>query len=103
MNRTINIYQTLNEREKYILSKLEIEEKDLVPEYRDYVLIVMLRMTKRISELPITDEQLRSTLKNYLVSHDKFFKGIEYIMSEEDYPKIKVNVFRTLSDRKSVV
>ena len=26
MNRTINIYQTLNEREKYILDKLEIDE-----------------------------------------------------------------------------
>lgn len=103
MNKTISIYQTLNEREKYILSKLEIEEKDLLPEYRDDVLTVMLRMTKRISELPITDEQLHSTLKNYLVSHDKFFKGVEYIVSEEDYPKIKVNVFRTLSNESKEV
>ena len=28
MNRTINIYQTLNEREKYILDKLEIDEEE---------------------------------------------------------------------------
>lgn len=41
MNSTINIYQTLNEREKYILDKLEIEESDLIPENASAVVSIM--------------------------------------------------------------
>ena len=51
MNNTINIYQTLNEREKYILEKLEINECDLKPEYASSVITVMKRMTTSISKV----------------------------------------------------
>ena len=49
MNRTINIYQTLNEREKYILDKLEIDEEDLKPEYASSVITIMKRMIEKNS------------------------------------------------------
>ena len=98
MNRTINIYQTLNEREKYILDKLEINESDLKPEYASSVITIMKRMTERISELPLTDEQVLSAIKDFDQFHDIFFKGIEFIMSDEDYPDIKINVYKPLSE-----
>lgn len=98
MDKTISIYQTLNEREKYILDKLEIKEEDLKPENIEDVLCVMIRMTKRISQLPITDEQVISALKNYEESYDIFFKDVKIIFTESDYPDVKVNVFRTLTE-----
>lgn len=98
MNRTINIYQTLNEREKYILDKLEINESDLKPEYASSVITIMKRMTERISELPLTDEQVLSAIKDFDQFHDIYFKGIEFIMSDEDYPDIKINVYKPLSE-----
>lgn len=98
MNRTINIYQTLNEREKYILDKLEINESDLKPEYASSVITIMKRMTERISELPLTDEQVLSAIKDFEQFHDIYFKGIEFIMSDEDYPNIKINVYKPLSE-----
>lgn len=98
MNRTKSIYQTLNEREKYILEKLEIREEDLKSENIEDVLCVMIRMTKRISELPITNEQVISALKNYEESYDTFFKDVKIIFTEDDYPDVKINVFRTLKD-----
>ena len=104
MNRTKSIYQTLNEREKYILEKLEIREEDLKPENIKDVLCVMLRMTKRISELHITNEQVISALKNYEESYDTFFKNVKIIFTENDYPDVKINVFRTLKDEnKSII
>ena len=98
MNRTINIYQTLNEREKYILDKLEINESDLKPEYASSVITIMKRMTERISELPLTDEQVLSAIKDFDQFHDIYFKGIEFIMSDDDYPNIKINVYKPLSE-----
>lgn len=98
MNSTINIYQTLNEREKYILDKLEIEESDLIPENASAVVSIMKKMTERISELPLTDEQVLSAIKDFDQFHDIYFKGIEHIMSDEDYPDIKINVYKPLSD-----
>ena len=98
MNRTINIYQTLNEREKYILDKLEINESDLKPEYASSVITIMRRMTERISELPLTDEQVLSAIQDFDQFHDIYFKGIEFIMSDEDYPDIKINVYKPLSE-----
>ncbi|MBO6244385.1 MAG: hypothetical protein J6M60_03425 [Clostridia bacterium] len=98
MNRTINIYQTLNEREKYILDKLEINESDLKPEYASSVITIMKRMTERISELPLTDEQVLSAIQDFDQFHDIYFKGIEFIMSDEDYPDIKINVYKPLSE-----
>lgn len=82
MNRTKSIYQTLNEREKYILEKLEIREEDLKPENIKDVLCVMLRMTKRISELPITNEQVISALKNYEESYDTFLKMLKLYLQK---------------------
>ena len=98
MNRTINIYQTLKEREKYILDKLEINESDLKPEYASSVITIMKRMTERISELPLTDEQVLSAIQDFDQFHDIYFKGIEFIMSDEDYPDIKINVYKPLSE-----
>lgn len=98
MNNTINIYKTLNEREKYILEKLEIKEKDLVPKYADCVITVMKRMTERISELPLTDEQVLSAIKDFDQFHNAYFEGIDVIKSDEDYPDIKINVYKSISD-----
>jgi len=98
MNNTINIYQTLNEREKYILEKLEIKEEDLKPEYASAVVTIMKRMTGRISELPLTDEQVRSAIKDLEQFQDFYFKGIKVIMTDEDYPNKKMNVYKALSD-----
>lgn len=98
MNRTINIYQTLNEREKYILDKLEIDEEDLKPEYASSVITIMKRMTERISELPLTDEQVFSAIKDFDQFRDTYFEGIDVIRSDEDYPDIKINVYKSLSD-----
>ncbi|WP_304683110.1 hypothetical protein [uncultured Clostridium sp.] len=103
MYKTISIYQTLNEREKYILEKLEIKEEDLKPESIEDVLCVMIRMTKRISELPITNEQVISALRNYEKSYDIFFKDVKIILTEADYPNVKVNVFRTLTDENKKI
>ena len=98
MNSTINIYQTLNEREKYILDKLAINESDLKPEYASSVITVMKRMTNRISELPLTREQVLSAIQDFDQFHDTYFKGIEVIRSDEDYPDIKINVYKPLSE-----
>lgn len=98
-----NIYKKLNKREKYILEKLNIEEEELVPENADSVLTAMLRMTKRISELPITEEQFISAIENYWILHNKIFKGIQFIASDADYPDIKVNVYKILSDENKKV
>lgn len=103
MYKTISIYQTLNEREKYILEKLEIKEEDLKPESIEDVLCVMIRMTKRISELPITNEQVISALRNYEKSYDIFFKDVKIILTEAGYPNVKVNVFRTLTDENKKI
>lgn len=98
MNRTINIYQTLNEREKYILDKLEINESDLKPDYASSVITIMKRMTNRISELPLTDEQVLSAIKDFDQFRDTYFEGIDIIRSDEDYPDIKINVYKSLTD-----
>ena len=98
MNRTINIYQTLNEREKYILDMLEINESDLKQEYASSVITIMKRMTNRISELPLTREQVLFAIKDFEQFHEIYFKGIDVIMSDEDYPDTKLNVFEVLSD-----
>lgn len=98
MNNTINIYQTLNEREKYILEKLEINESDLKPEYASSVITIMKRMTARISELPLTNEKVMSAIQDFNQFKDVFFKGINIIMSDKDYPDIKLNVYKALSD-----
>lgn len=98
MNEAINIYQTLNEREKYILEKLEIVERDLEPSQLRCTIHSMIRQAERISQLPITDEEFVSALKSFEKSHDKFFKGIEFISTENDYPDIKLNIYSTLSD-----
>ena len=98
MNNTINIYQTLNEREKYILEKLEINECDLKTEYASSVITVMKRMTTRISELPLTNEKVMSAIQDFNQFKDVFFKGINIIMSDKDYPDIKLNVYKELSD-----
>ena len=98
MNEAINIYQTLNEREKYILEKLEIVERDLEPSQLKGTIHSMIRQAERISQLPITDEEFVSALKSFEKSHDKFFKGIEFISTEDDYPDIKLNIYKTLSD-----
>jgi len=98
MVEAVNIYQTLNEREKYILEKLEIVERDLEPQYLESAINIMIRQTERISQLPITQEEFISALTNFEKSHDKFFKDIEFIETENDYPDIKLNVYKTLSD-----
>lgn len=99
MNEAINIYQTLNEREKYILEKLEIVERDLEASQLRCTIHSMIRQAERISQLPITDEEFISALKNFEKSHDKFFKDIEFISTENDYPNIKFNIYSTLSDK----
>lgn len=98
MNKAINIYQTLNEREKYILNQLEVTEKDLKQEYASSVICIMKDMTNRISELPLTDEQVLAAIKDFNQFYDVYFKGIDFIKSDEDYPDIKINVYKTLSD-----
>ena len=98
MNKAINIYQTLNEREKYILNQLEVNEKDLKQEYASSVICIMKDMTNRISELPLTDEQVLAAIKDFNKFYDVYFKGIDFIKSDEDYPDIKINVYKTLSD-----
>lgn len=97
MNQTINIYQTLNEREKYILEQLEINESDLKPEYASSVICIMKRMTERISELPLTREQVSLALQDFNQFYDIYFKGIDVIMTVDDYPDIKLNVYNQLS------
>lgn len=96
MEKTVNLYQTLNKREKYILKNLDIIEDDLKPENRDDVIGIMLRMTKRISQLPITEEQFQNLLNNVGKSQEIFFKDIQFIMTEADYPNTKFNVYKTL-------
>ena len=98
MNEASNIYQTLNEREKYILEKLEIVERDFEPSQLRCTIHSMIRQAERISQLPITDEEFISVLKNFEKSHDKFFKGIEFISTEDDYPDVKLNIYKTLSE-----
>lgn len=93
-----NIYKKLNKRERYILENLNIGEDELIPENAYSVLETMQRMTKRISELPITEEQFLSATKNYAILHDDIFKGIQFIISDADYPDIKVNVYKILSE-----
>lgn len=58
----------------------------------------MKRMTERISELPLTDEQVLSAIKDFDQFRSIYFKGIEYIMSDEDYPDIKINVYEKISE-----
>ena len=55
-------------------------------------------MTERISELPLTDEQVLSAIKDFDQFHDTYFEGIDVIRSDEDYPDIKINVYKSLSD-----
>ncbi|MBE5820155.1 MAG: hypothetical protein E7310_05025 [Clostridiales bacterium] len=98
MNNTINIYQTLNEREKYILEKLEINENDLKPEYASAVITIMKRMTNRISELPLTREQVVSAIRDLEQFQDFYFKGIDVIKTDKDYPDKKANIYKKLSD-----
>lgn len=98
MNKAINIYQTLNEREKYILSQLKVNEKDLKQEHASSVICLMNDMTDRISELPLTDEQVLAAITDFNQFYDVYFKGIDFIISDEDYPDIKINVYKTLSD-----
>lgn len=98
MNKAINIYQTLNEREKYILNQLKVNEKDLKQEHASSVICLMKDMTDRISELPLTDEQVLAAITDFNQFYDVYFKGIDFIKSDEDYPDIKINVYKTLSD-----
>lgn len=98
MNETINIYQMLNEREKYILDKLEIKENDLKPEYASSVITIMKRMTNRISELPLTNEQVMSAITEFNQFSNIYFKGIDVINNDEYYPDIKINVYKSLSN-----
>lgn len=98
MNKTIEIYKTLNVREKYILKELGINEKDLTPERIDNVIKNMLIRMESISQLPLTDRQVRSAIANYERPHDELFKGIEFMYSDVDYPKAKINIFRMLTD-----
>lgn len=97
MNKSINIYQTLNEREKYILNQLTVQEKDLKPEYASFVICVMKDMTNRISELPLTEDQVLSAITDFNQFYKIYFNGIDFIKSDEDYPDIKINVYKTLS------
>lgn len=97
MNSTINIYQTLNEREKYILDKLEIKERDLNLEDAVSVIRVMRRMTDRISELPLTRKQVFKAVQDLDQFRDLFFEGVEMIKIDEDYPDIKINIYKPLS------
>lgn len=98
MNKAINIYQTLNEREKYILKQLEVNEKDLKQENASNVIGVMKNMTNRISELPLTREQVFSAIIEVNKFHDFYFKGIDIIITDNDYPDKKMNIYKKLSD-----
>lgn len=98
MNKTINVYQTLNQREKYILDNLEVNENDFEDGDITGIILLMLRMTDRISQLPITREQVVSAICDFQKSHDKFFKGNEIFLTTDDYPDTKMNVYKTLSD-----
>lgn len=98
MNKTINIYQTLNEREKYILEKLEINEDDLKPEYASAVVTIMKRMTNRISELPLTREQVVSAIRDLEQFQDFYFKGNDVVKTDEGYPDKKANIYKQLSE-----
>ena len=102
MSKTKSIYQTLNEREKYILEILGIEEEELIPRNYFDICNYIKKRTKRISELPVTKEQVFSAYSNYYETKDDIFKGIDFLMSDKDYPDTKVNVFKILSkeDRK---
>ena len=55
-------------------------------------------MTTRISELPLTNEKVMSAIQDFNQFKDVFFKGINIIMSDKDYPDIKLNVYKSLSD-----
>ena len=98
MNKKTNIYKILSEREKYILNKLEIKEEDLIKGNIENVHEIMIKMTDQISQLPITREQLISALDNYCKPHKEIFKDILLITSDADYPDIKVNIFKILSN-----
>ena len=97
MNKSINIYQTLNERKRYILKQLEVYEKDLKPEYYSYVIGIMKNMTNRISELPLSREQVISAINDFNQFHALYFKGLEFIKDDRDYPNVKINVYESLS------
>lgn len=98
MNKTIEIYKTLNEREKYILKELGINEKDLVHERICDVIKKILIGMESISQLPLTDGQVRSAIENYSKPHDELFKGIEFLYSDDDYPKAKINIYKMLTE-----
>ncbi len=98
MDETINVYQTLNQRERYILDNLEVCEEDFESGDIVGIILLMLRMTDRISQLPLTREQVVSAIYNFQESYDKFFKGNEIIITDDDYPNIKINVYKTLSN-----
>lgn len=102
MKTTENVYETLNQREKYILKYLNISEDDFKPENltvksRNHIMGIMETMTERISQKRITQEQFWSLFENYQKSHNIFFEGIDVIRTEADYPDIKYNVYKTLT------
>ena len=98
MNKEIDIYQTLNEREKYILDQLEVKKEDLKQENASDVISIMKNMTKRISELPLTREQVLSAIEDFNQFHEFYFKGVEIILTDDDYPNVKMNVYKKLSN-----
>lgn len=98
MNKKIDIYQTLNEREKYILDQLEVKKKDLKQENASAVISIMKNMTNRISELPLTKEQVLSAIEDFNQFHEFYFKGVEIIITDDDYPNVKMNVYKKLSN-----
>lgn len=98
MEKVLNIYETLNERERYILETLEVRKEWFDSLDIDSVLSVMRRMKERISQLPITRKQLELALNNYEEPHDKIFEGITFIKTVDDFPDVKVNMFEILSE-----
>lgn len=97
MAKTESIYQTLNERKKYILEILGIEKEELTPRNYFDICNYIKKRTKRISELPVTKEQVFSAYMNYYETKDDIFKGIDFFISDNDYPDIKVNMFKVLT------
>ena len=104
MNKTINVYQTLNKREKYILNELGIKKDDFKNKDILYIIDHIYFKTKRISELPVTNEQISSAVENYERPNNEIFKGIDIIFSDDDYPDTKINMYNLLTaeNRKTI-
>lgn len=103
MEKVLNFYETLNERERYILETLEVKKEWLVPEKYYSAIKLMKRMKKRISQLPITREQVISAMQNYDKPFKKVFEGILLICSEDDYPDVTLNMSKILSEENKEI